>query len=304
MATAESLPIYDRPLNGGGRSVSLPAFMQYVNPLLATLRKLGGAGRPPRVFQSIARELALSNAVLSERLSSGGSRFENQVAWARWYLVNAGFIDGSRRGVWKLTERGWASEFLSEDALQAVFDHTQSRYRGAGEEAEEEETPETTADEMDVEKLKELYASDTAAQRFLDHAAGRQRNQSETTVDRALQILRNDGHHVTRQEIISVFQSLENCGCGRFVAGRRGWPSRFVWSTAMISVGRAATGEQEDVEELEEETTEAVGEHEWIAHSFHLRPDLTVEFELPVDLTAPEAARIARFVEALPFGDS
>jgi regulator of replication initiation timing len=229
--------------------VSLPAFMQYVNPLLAALRKLGGAGRPPKVFQLIRRELTLSNEVLSERLRSGGSRFENQVAWARWYLVNAGFIDGSRRGVWKLTERGWESEFLGEEALRAVFEHTQSRYRGAGEEAEEEETPETTADEMDVEKLKELYASDTAAQCFLDHAASRQRNQSETTVDRALQILRNDGHHVTRQKFISVLQSLEECGCGRFVTGRRGWPSRFVWSTAMISVGRAATGEQEDVEE-------------------------------------------------------
>jgi hypothetical protein len=277
--------------------------MQYVNPLLAALRKLGGAGRPPQVFQCITRDLALSSDVLAERLTSGGSRFENQVAWARWYLVNAGFIDGSRRGIWKLTDRGWASEFLSEDALRNVFEQTHAKYRGAGGAEVEAEVPETTADVLDIEKLKHLYSSDPVAQRFLDHAASRERNQSETNVDRALQLLRNDGQDVTRQQIIAVFQGLEDCGCGQFVVGRRGWPSRFVWSTAMISVGRAVTGEQEDVEQLTEESTESASERDWITHSFHLRPDLTLELELPADLTAPEAARIARFVEALPFGD-
>jgi len=49
---------------------------------------------------------------------------------------------------------------------------------------------------------------------------------------------------------------------------------------------------------------EPAGEKDWITHSFHLRPDLTLELDLPADLTAQEAARIARFVEALPFGDS
>ncbi len=155
-----------------------------------------------------------------------------------------------------------------------------------------------------LEKLKQLYSSDPVAQRFLDHAASRERNQSETNVDRALEILRNDGHDVTRQQIIAVFQSLEDCGCGQFVTGRRGWPSRFVWCTAMISVGRAVTGEQEEVEQLAEETTEAAGEHEWITHSFHVRPDVTLELGLPADLTGQEAARIAQFVQALPFGDS
>jgi hypothetical protein len=53
--------------------VLVPQFMQCVNPLLTALRKLGGAARPQPVFQSIARELALSSDMLSERLSSGFS---------------------------------------------------------------------------------------------------------------------------------------------------------------------------------------------------------------------------------------
>jgi hypothetical protein len=156
-----------------------------------------------------------------------------------------------------------------------------------------------------LEKLQALYNSDSVSQWFLEHVASRQRNQSETSVERALQILKSDGHDVSRQQIISVFKSLADCNCGQFVNGRREWPSRFVWATAMISVGRAATGEQEDVEQFPEDTTDPKNENQWLLHSFHLRPDLTLEMDLPADLTPKEAQRIARFVEALPFdGDA
>jgi hypothetical protein len=283
--------------------MSLPQFMQYVNPLLATLRKLGGVGRPQQVFQSIAREMSLSPNLLAERLGSGGSRFENQVAWARWYLANAGFIDDSRRGIWKLTEKAWTAEFLSEEALKRIFNETHGKYRTGNAESDLE-VPETSAEVFDIEKLKQLYRTDKVAQFFLEHAAGRQRNQSETTVDRAIQILRNDGNDVSRQQLISTFQQLEECGCGQFVAGRRGFQSRFVWSTAMISVGRAATGEQEEIEELSDTASPAETKNDWITHSFHLRPGLTLELDFPADLTTDEAIRISRFVRSLPFGDA
>ncbi len=38
--------------------------------------------------------------------SSGVPRHENQMAWARFYLVLAGLLDSSKRGIWTLTERG------------------------------------------------------------------------------------------------------------------------------------------------------------------------------------------------------
>ena len=43
-----------------------------------------------------------------------------------------------------------------------------------------------------------------------------------------------------------------------------------------------------------------MSEQQWRTHSFHLRPDVTLEIDLPADLTPREAQRIARFVEALP----
>jgi Mrr N-terminal domain len=280
--------------------MSLPEFTRYLNPLLAALRKLGDAGRPKQVFQAISRDLAIPNNVRDERLESGALRFENQIAWARWYLVATGFIDGSHRGVWKLTDKGLSADFLSDSAIREIVAETQARTKVPPTE-NEPEVVDPSADELDIERLKALYLSDHIAQRFLEHAASRRRNQSESSVDRVLQILRADGHELTRQQIICVFKALEDCGCGQFVPGRRGWPSRFVWSTDMIGVGRAAAGEQEQVDQFLEDTESVECQHGWLTHGFHLRPDMTLEFELPSDLTSLEAERIAKFVRALPF---
>ena len=140
--------------------------------------------RPKQVFQAIARDLAVSSDLLEERLGSGASRFENQIAWARWYLVATGFIDGSHRGVWKLTDKAWTAGFLSEHVLREIVAETQSKGKVPSAE-DEAEVPETSAEELDIEKLQALYNSDSVSQWFLEHVASRQRNQSETSVERA-----------------------------------------------------------------------------------------------------------------------
>ncbi|XUY28542.1 hypothetical protein RMR21_015610 [Agrobacterium sp. rho-8.1] len=37
-----------------------------------------------------------------------------------------------------------------------------------------------------------------------------------------------------------------------------------------------------------------------LRHSFHLRPGVQVQFELPADLTAREAERLSQFLQSLP----
>lgn len=81
-------------------------FVRYFGPLLDALRALGGSGTPDEVVERIAQDLALSDEILNELLSSGQSRVYNHVAWARFYLAREGLIDSSKRGVWSLTERG------------------------------------------------------------------------------------------------------------------------------------------------------------------------------------------------------
>jgi restriction system protein len=66
--------------------------------------------------------LAISEQEQSEQLTSGSSRFDNQVAWARFYLTRAGLLDASRRGVWSLTEKGRLSSLSDAAALQLFKD--------------------------------------------------------------------------------------------------------------------------------------------------------------------------------------
>ncbi len=83
-----------------------PQFVQYFGPVLDALRALGGSARPGEVVAWIANELQIPQSVLDEELPSGGSRFSNQIHWARFYLTKAGLLDSSKRGVWSLTDAG------------------------------------------------------------------------------------------------------------------------------------------------------------------------------------------------------
>ena len=62
-------------------------FVKWFGPLLDALRDLGDSGRPREASDRIAKNMNLSDHVLDETLKSGGSRFHNQVAWARQYMV-------------------------------------------------------------------------------------------------------------------------------------------------------------------------------------------------------------------------
>jgi hypothetical protein len=101
-----------------------------------------------------------------------------------------------------------------------------------------------------IDGLRQLYRDSAVAKAFFDHIAHRERGQSETKVDRVRYLLKGEGHDFHRREIIEFFRKLEEQGCGQFVQGRRGWPSRFVWSSGMTSIGRAAAGEQHSVDEI------------------------------------------------------
>jgi hypothetical protein len=160
--------------------------------------------------------------------------------------------------------------------------------------------------QVDLGALRELYSVDPTAKRIFRDLAGRQRNYGEIKVNRTAQRV-----GASRREVIRIFRRLHDAGCGQFIVGRGGWPSRFVWDVEMIEVGKAAAGQAEQINpvdpgaptEPEEERLEASGDgpFDHFVHSFQLRPDLSVSLELPADLTASEAARLAEFVKTLPF---
>ncbi|MBI3174716.1 MAG: restriction endonuclease [Chloroflexi bacterium] len=94
-----------------------PQFVRYFQPVLDALIGLGGSGRPEEVEDMIAEQLGLGEEERNEQIPSGQSRFSNKVNWARFYLVRAGLIDSSTRGVWNLTEKGRTTKLTPDEAL-------------------------------------------------------------------------------------------------------------------------------------------------------------------------------------------
>ncbi len=94
-----------------------PQFIRFFGSVLEALQDLGGSGRPSEVTDWIAIKLDIPEEEQNETLSSGQSRFKNQVYWARHYLVKAGYIDSSKHGVWNLTNKGLSASLNEKQAL-------------------------------------------------------------------------------------------------------------------------------------------------------------------------------------------
>lgn len=89
-------------------------------PLLQVLRDAGGSARPRDVYPIVARLFSdLTQEEQEQRLESypATRKWWNLVQWVRQRLVDAGEIDGSTRGVWKITTAGLSR--LSGQAVQS-----------------------------------------------------------------------------------------------------------------------------------------------------------------------------------------
>ena len=83
-----------------------PGFLRFYIPLLGALRELGGSAQPAEVTDLVIEKLNITEEEQSQTVNDGTSRVRNQIAWARFYLAKAGYIDSSVRGVWSLNEKG------------------------------------------------------------------------------------------------------------------------------------------------------------------------------------------------------
>ena len=134
-------------------------FADYINPVIDSINALGGSAHPQEVYKFISKTLDLPDEILNEEKKSGGSRFENQVAWARFYLAKADIIDSSRHGVWSLTDKGRRITKLNEREIQELIREVQAQspassrpvnviFRKKPNQAEEDQTEEAPPSEQ------------------------------------------------------------------------------------------------------------------------------------------------------------
>jgi hypothetical protein len=171
-----------------------------------------------------------------------------------------------------------------------------------------------TSNNVDEKRLRQLYRSDEAAKALFDHLARRERNRNELPVDRLALNIATEGSTASRSDVVRVLKALEQAGCGKYVAGRKGHQSRFQWHVDMVAVGRYASGQAAVINEINpaaadeaeildtrDAPTDSTNGSDELTHRFQLRPDLLVSIGLPINLTAVEAARLADFIRTLPF---
>ena len=100
-------------------------FIRFFRPILDVLQESGGSGTASEIVDRSLEIAKISEAEQEAINKNGFSRVKNQVHWARQYLVWAGYLDSSKRGVWSLTDKGTTVDLTMFNALD-VFKVVQS----------------------------------------------------------------------------------------------------------------------------------------------------------------------------------
>lgn len=99
------------------RKAKGPEFIRFFKPIIEIVRNMGGSGTASEI---VDRSIELTRIPEEEQQvvnKNGLSRVKNQVHWARQYLIWAGYLDSSKRGVWNLTEKGMTADLSTFNPL-------------------------------------------------------------------------------------------------------------------------------------------------------------------------------------------
>ena len=97
---------------------TIPTINDLMNPVLHSLRELGGSATNAELVQAVIERMKLSPDVADiPHLNGPESEVDYRVGWAKTNLKKQGLIDNSRRGVWSLTQRGRSTDEVDAQAV-------------------------------------------------------------------------------------------------------------------------------------------------------------------------------------------
>lgn len=101
--------------------MAIPTIKEFEIPLLHLIQVLGGEACPSDTFSPLANYFKLSEEERNELTKSElMRRLVSQIVHAKHNLVIKGYLDSSKRGVWKITETG-KKELLRKGLLDKPF---------------------------------------------------------------------------------------------------------------------------------------------------------------------------------------
>ena len=90
-------------------NVRLPTYDSMMNPVIQSLRDLGGSGTIEEIGNTVAEIAGFSDEqleVIHNPEQGSMTEIEYRLAWTRTYLKKHGVLENSSRGVWALTPTG------------------------------------------------------------------------------------------------------------------------------------------------------------------------------------------------------
>lgn len=156
------MSLFERKIDGA------PQFVSYFAPVLEVLRDFGGQAKPKEVADEIAKRHNATEEFLNQTNKNGQPKFNNKVAWARFYLTKAGFLYSPKRGVWALTEAGKSVE-ISDDRAVDIFRQAQSAFK-ADEDEDQAPEGEIVADGVNYWFVGAVWDEGDQTSRFLNES--------------------------------------------------------------------------------------------------------------------------------------
>jgi restriction system protein len=105
----------------------LPEAVGYIPQIIAALRELNGVAKAAAVRDSIVGTMKANAQPINETLlKTGAPKYQNDIQWARMYLVNAELLEPvsiAGHGIWKLTDAGWSTP-LDKKTIKDVYFQT------------------------------------------------------------------------------------------------------------------------------------------------------------------------------------
>ena len=145
-----------------------PTFDQLMNPLLESLRRLGGSGSIDEIYEKVVQIETIPDEVLSQLHNpekSNRTEVEYRLAWARTYLKKYGYIENSSRGVWALTNK--AKDTPEVDPQEVVkFAREDYRKNVAKKPKRRERELDVLEEEEWIEKLHHILTKEISPDQF------------------------------------------------------------------------------------------------------------------------------------------
>ena len=132
------------------KQVKGPQFIRFFKPVIEVLKETGGSGTAAEVIDRAIEKMKISEKEQEATNKDGQSRVRNQVNWARLFLVRAGYLDSSKRGIWSLTEKGMSFDPRIFDVL-GTFKQVQRVFKDEKKSKSQREPFEDETDDQEAE---------------------------------------------------------------------------------------------------------------------------------------------------------